>query len=593
MHPEDRERVARVLQNSVRNGVPYRLTYRISTRHGVERHVFEQGRCTSPEGALPRVLEGFVSDVTDRKRAEAEVERRSAEFRMLFDQAPMGIWLEDFSICRRRVLALRESGIDDVRAWFLANPDEASRLAATVRVLDVNAVTLRDYLGGHKPDTLIEPGTSLQPGGLKIFVEMLAATADDRVPCHFEGTTDVIGRDVLVAFAVVPGHEDDYARVLVSVQDVTALKRGEADLRAAEERYRALFEQAPGAILVFDPASGRAVSANPAAEALLGAPASDIARVTFHDLFVDPDDAPASDQGDRLQRVLRTDGQQFEVRLRSLAGPPRDVLMNLRRVEYAGGRMLQAACLDITEQKSALRRLAASNRQLEATNADLRQLAHFVSHDFSEPLRMVAGFVQLLTDRVGPALDERGREYVAFALSGAERMDRMIDAILRYSRVGTHEVTPTPVDPAKALQSALLNLRGALADAGGEVTFDELPPVLADEGLLILLFQNLVSNALKYRADAPPRVHVSASQTADRVVLSIRDNGVGVAPEHHEQIFQLFGRSDRRDGVPGSGIGLATCRRVAERLGGSIRVESEAGRGATFLVELPAATPTS
>jgi signal transduction histidine kinase len=206
---------------------------------------------------------------------------------------------------------------------------------------------------------------------------------------------------------------------------------------------------------------------------------------------------------------------------------------------------------------------------------------------------MVAGFVQLLTDRVGQALDERGREYVAFALSGAERMDRMIDAILRYSRVGTHELTPTPVDPAKALQSALLNLRGALTESDGEVTFDELPPVLADEGLLILLFQNLVSNALKYRADAPPRVHVSASQTADRVVLSIRDNGVGVAPEHHEQIFQLFGRSDRRDGVPGSGIGLATCRRVAERLGGSIRVESEAGRGATFLVELPAATPTS
>jgi|GEM_PF-2734301 len=586
IHPEDRERVARVIQNSLRNGVPYRLTYRITTRHGAERHVWEQGRGVSGDGATtPRILEGFVTDVTDRKRAEAEVERRSTEFRMLFDQAPMSIWLEDLSVCRRRLFALRESGVTDLRAWLLAHPDEASRLASTVRLLDVNAATLRDYMGGKLRDTLIEPGDQLKPGSLKIFVETLVAVGTDVHAVQYEGQTDSVPRDVLVAFAVVPGHETDYGRVLMSVQDVTAVKRGEAQLRAAEQRYRALFEQAPGAILVFDPETGVAVAANPAAEALLGASAAEIQKVTFHDLFVD--DAPEAP--DRLQHVLRTDGQQFEVRLRSLSGAPRDVLMNLRRVEYSGRRMLQAVCTDVTDRKATLHRLAETVQQLEATNADLRQLAHFVSHDFSEPLRMVAGFVQLLADRVGPNLDDRGREYVTFALEGTERMDRMIDAILRYARVGTRELTPSPVDPAAALQSALRNLQSTLDEAGAEVTCDELPPVLADEGLLLLLFQNLVANSVKYRSDPPPRVHLGAERQGQRVRLSFRDNGVGVAPADHERVFQIFQRLGTSDDIPGAGIGLAICRRVVERLGGTIRIVPASGPGTLFEIDLPSA----
>ena len=585
IHPEDRERVARVVQNATRNGVPFRLTYRIVTRHGAERHVWEQGRPVPGDGEQGPALEGFVTDVTDRKRAEAEVERRSAEFRMLFERAPMSIWLEDFSIARRRVLSLRESGVTDVRAWFLAHPDEASRLAASVRLLDVNQATLNEFLGGKHRETLIDPGTSLRPGALAMFVEMLAATADDLPFVKFEGQTDVIPRDVLVAFSVVPGHEADYSRVLVSLLDVTAVKRGEALLASAEKRFRALFEQAPSAILVFDADTGRVVSANPAAEALLGASAAEIARVTFHDLFVD--DAPDADG--RLQRVVRTDGQQFEVRLRSLEGEPRDALMNLRRVEYAGGRMLQAVCQDITGLKAVERRLTETVRQLESSNADLRQLAWFVSHDFSEPLRTITGFVQLLGDRAEAPLDERAREYVRQALEGAGRMERMIDALLAYARASTSELTPLPVDPTDALTNALRNLQLALTSAEADVVHDRLPPVLGDENLLTLLFQNLLSNALRYRSEAPPRVEVRGVRVGDRVRLLVRDNGVGIAPEQRERVFQMFQRLGASGAVPGAGIGLAICRRLVQRLGGTIRVEPTEGPGATFAIELPAA----
>jgi PAS domain S-box-containing protein len=475
IHPDDRERVGRVLQNAVRNNTSYRLSYRLVTRNGLERHVWEQGRPVPTDVPEVRALEGFVADVTERKRAEDEVERRAAGFRLLFDQAPTTLLVEDFSICRRRVAALLEGGVTDVRAWFREHPGEASRLAGTVRILDANAAAVRDWFDGKPRETLLEAGDHLLPGALHLFVEMLVATAAGETHLEFEGRTDRTGRDVLVLFAVLPGHEHDYARVLVSLQDLTLVRRGEVALRD-----------------------------------------------------------------------------------------------------------------DVTDLRAAEARLTDLVQQLEASNADLRQLAWFVSHDFTEPLRTVSGFVKLLAERVGPSLDERARDYVEHALGGTARMERMIDAVLGYARVSTRELELGPVSLDAALADAVGNLQLTLTEAGARVTHEPLPNVQGDPSFVTLLLQNLLSNAVKYRGPDAPLVRVTAAVVDGRVVVHVADNGLGIAPEHRERVFQSFQRPGASPDVPGTGIGLALCRRVVERLGGSIRVEPVEGPGTTFRIELPA-----
>ncbi|MFC7231493.1 PAS domain-containing protein [Saliphagus sp. GCM10025308] len=237
---------------------------------------------------------------------------------------------------------------------------------------------------------------------------------------------------------------------------------------------------------------------------------------------------------------------------------------------------------DITERRTYERKLEASNERLE-------QFAYAASHDLQEPLRMVSSYLQLIERRYGEALDEDGEEFLEFAVDGAERMREMIDGLLEYSRVETQGNAFEPVDLETVLSDAQADLRFPIQESGADVTAESLPRVEGDPTQLRQVFQNLLSNAIEYSGDEPPRVHVTAERADDVWEVSVRDEGIGIDPDDTDRIFEVFQRLHSQEEHAGTGIGLALCRRIVERHGGTIRADSEPGVGTTFTFTLPTA----
>jgi light-regulated signal transduction histidine kinase (bacteriophytochrome) len=226
--------------------------------------------------------------------------------------------------------------------------------------------------------------------------------------------------------------------------------------------------------------------------------------------------------------------------------------------------------------------------ELNRSNVELGQFAYIASHDLQEPLRMVSSYTQLLSRRYAGKLDADADEFIAFAVDGATRMQRLIQDLLMYSRVGTKGEPLLGISSEEAFRRALINLRGTIEESGAVVTHDPLPAVLADDMQLTQLFQNLIGNAIKYQNPGVPRIHVSAERNGgQKWMFSVRDNGLGIEPKYFERIFGMFQRLHRREEFEGTGIGLAICKKIVERHGSTISVESKPGHGSTFSFALP------
>jgi light-regulated signal transduction histidine kinase (bacteriophytochrome) len=228
--------------------------------------------------------------------------------------------------------------------------------------------------------------------------------------------------------------------------------------------------------------------------------------------------------------------------------------------------------------------------ELRRSNQELEQFAYVASHDLQEPLRKIASFCNLLESRYAEQLDERENVYLHYIVDGAMRMQALVNDLLLYSRVTTRGMEFALTDTNDVLQEALANLDVAVAESNACVTHDLLPTAYGDTKQLARLFQNLIGNAIKYRGEAPPEVHVSVLKKGDEWVFSVRDNGIGIAPEYAERIFVIFQRLHTREEYGGTGIGLSVCKKIVERHGGRIWVESEEGCGATFYFSLPQVT---
>lgn len=228
------------------------------------------------------------------------------------------------------------------------------------------------------------------------------------------------------------------------------------------------------------------------------------------------------------------------------------------------------------------RELARVNEELQRSNAELEQFAYVASHDLQEPLRMVSSYVQILAEDYSGRLGKDADRFIGYVVDGATRMKGLINDLLMFSRVGTQGRSFEPTDCNAIVEQVLADQATTIEGCGGKVTYTELPTVTGDVTQLTQLLQNLVSNALKYRRDVPPQVHVNAANRDGVWAFSVSDNGIGIAPHHRDRIFQMFQRLHHRNEYPGSGIGLAVCQKIVERHGGRIWVESEVGKGSTF-----------
>ncbi len=263
--------------------------------------------------------------------------------------------------------------------------------------------------------------------------------------------------------------------------------------------------------------------------------------------------------------------------------------LNARRLQESDGdgELILLAIEDVTERVKAKERIDHLNTELARSNGDLEKFAYIASHDLQEPLRDITNSISFVLKNAPDALDERIHRFLGYAQEGAQRMQSLIDDLLTWSRVQTKAKPFTTFPLVRAVDRALVNLHAAIESTGAEIEIGELPEVDGDEWQITLLVQNLIHNAVKYTADRAPKIHVTAERVEEKWVVSVTDNGIGIDSVYLDRLFTMFQRLHTQQEYPGSGLGLSICKRIVERHGGRIWVESESGQGSTFRFTMP------
>jgi light-regulated signal transduction histidine kinase (bacteriophytochrome) len=269
-----------------------------------------------------------------------------------------------------------------------------------------------------------------------------------------------------------------------------------------------------------------------------------------------------------------------------------NVSLTISPVRDAAGRIVGASKIarDITERLRQEEALKAANAALEQANADLKQFTYSVSHDLQEPLRSVMIYSELLQKTCGEKLGDLGKEFIEHTVQGAERLHNLLNNLRIYTQISTSDESLGETEAAEALRKTLLNLEVAIKESGALISSTHLPRIRMNEFQLEQVFQNLIGNAIRYRSDLPPRVEIAAVRQDGQWLFTVRDNGIGIEPEFTEQIFGMFKRLHTAAKYPGSGMGLAICKRIIERAGGRIWVDSAPGSGSTFCFTVPGGT---
>lgn len=480
---------------------------------------------------------------------------------------------------RRAEQALRRASAYN-RSLIEASLDPLVTIAPDGKITDVNTATEKvtgrsrqELIGTDFSDYFTEPEKA-RAGYQQVFKEGWVHDYELELRCRDGRTTPV-----LYNASVYRDERGEVVGVFAAARDISERKRIEVSLRRASAYNRSLLEASLDPLVTIAP-DGKISDVNIATEKVTGRSRQELIGTDFSDYFTDPEKARAGYR--QAFREGRVDDYELEVRHRG--GHITPVVYNASVYSDESGEVIGvfAAARDITERKRAEGALKKYAADLARSNADLEQFAYVASHDLQEPLRTVASFTQLLAQRYRGKLGADAEDFIGYAVEGARRMQVLVNDLLAYSRVGTRGGELAPTRSEATLEAALANLKQSVEEAGATVSHDPLPTVLADETQLCQVFQNLVGNALKFRSSEPPRVHISAQPADGQWRFSVRDNGIGIDPQHAERIFVIFQRLHAASKYPGTGLGLAISKRIVERHGGRIWVESELGKGATF-----------
>ena len=511
----------------------------------------------TPEGTF---ISSAIRDVTARKAAETALRASEVKFRAFLESAPDAIVIAD----------------------------------GKGRIVLVNAETER--LFGYPREELIGQTVELlipERFRGKHPHQRQTYTAHPRTRSMGEGL-DLFGlrkdnSEFPIEISLSPIETPEGTLISSAIRDVSVRKDAEKRLAQAVERFHlaAVVDSSDDAILSKD-LEGKILSWNLGAEKLYGYTAKDIVGKPVS-LLVPAD---RSNEAQEILARIKTGKavERFEADRIRKDGSTVPVSLTISPIKNGEGKIIGASTIarDITDRRTAETKLQKAMDDLNRSNVELGQFAYIASHDLQEPLRMVASYTQLLAKRYKGKLDSDADEFIAFAVDGATRMQRLIQDLLAYSRVGTRGMNLADTSTEEVLEHALTNLRGAIEESGAKVTHDPLPTLVADKLQLTQLFQNVIGNAIKYHGKEPPTVHVAAHKNGGKDwIFSMRDNGIGIAPEYFDKIFVMFQRLHGREEFSGTGIGLTVCKKIAERHGGRMWVESIPGSGSIFYFAIP------
>jgi PAS domain S-box-containing protein len=536
---------------------------------GWERMLSYTGRLVGNSAGQAPTAVITVRDVTERKQIERTFREQETFLELAYEAAGLGVVRNDLAT---------GDVIFDTRAQAHYG-------------FDVPRVPRADLQARIHPDDVdrlqreIEAVTAAAPAG-RIATEYRVIHPDGSV--HW----------LLVHVRLVFIGEGAGRRAVVGYgtsQDITPQKLVDEQLRLRSEELARIVDMLPAAIWIADDPKCVHIRGNRYANDLLNvAPDTNVSQTEGSDSPVrlrqfsegrelGPEDLP-------MQKAAATGEPQVDFELRIERGDTAVVLLGgaVPLFDPVGNpRGAVAAFHDVTARKRAEEDLYRTLEELKRSNAELEQFAYVASHDLQEPLRALTGMVQLLQQRYKGKLDARADEYIDLAVEAASRMQGLIGALLAFSRVDRYGGPIEAVDMNAVLRSALANLQVAIREAQASVTYEPLPQVTADGPQITQVFQNLIANAIKFRAAAPPQIYVGVESLQDAWQFYVRDNGIGIDPAHADRIFLIFQRLHARREYPGTGIGLALCKKIVERHGGRIWVESEPGAGATFYFIVP------
>jgi len=457
----------------------------------------------------------------------------------------------------------------------------------------MDSLTVADSRDGQGPTIVIRPGKAAALKGLlKRQIEGYLAEGG-KVPSDLEPLLKVIsdtyegfGEERILTEKAFDLSSQELAKANRELQrEVAERRRAEEAIRLSEEKYRGVVERATDGIAILQ--DGLIKYANPRAVDIIGYDPEAMLDTPMAG-YILPDELPKVMDRYRRRMMGEDVESMYETGLLHKDGHRVTVELSAGLIVYEGRPADLVMIHDISERKRAEESLASYAAELARSNAELEQFAYIASHDLQEPLRMVRSYLRLLEKRYQGKLGPEADEFIYYAVDGAVRMQAFIEGLLSYSRVSTRGRPFDAVDCTAVLAQVLDDLQFVVEDSGAAVTCDPLPEVVGDRLQLGQLLQNLVGNALKFRGEEAPRIHVSAEAQAPIWIFSVHDNGIGIEPENADRVFAIFQRLNATDEYPGTGIGLAICKKIVERNGGNIWVESEAGHGATFFFTLPA-----
>jgi PAS domain S-box-containing protein len=448
--------------------------------------------------------------------------------------------------------------------------------------------------GYYRDELLGQQVTNIIPEG---FAERLIAdgtrTATEALTQQIGTGIELSGRrkdgsEFPIEIMLSPLENAEGILVTAAIRDISVRKAAEEHLAQMEGRYRGLLEAAPDAMVVVNQA-GEIVLLNLQAEKQFGYYRDELVGQKVKSIIPEGFAERLIADGTRTATEALTQqiGTGIELSGRRKDGSEFPIEIMLSPLEDAEGILVTAAIRNITERKKSEAHLVKTADELKRSNDQLEQFAYVASHDLQEPLRMVASYTQLLARRYQGRLDPDADEFISYAVDGCNRMQGLIRDLLAYSRSGTDTELLQKISGETALKDALTNLRVSIEESGATVTHDLLPAITTNYTQLVQVFQNLIGNAIKYRGAAAPEVHVSARKGGEEWIFSVRDNGMGIAPQYFERIFIIFQRLHGRQEFNGTGIGLAICKKIVERLGGRIWVKSQLAKGSTFNFSLP------